>query len=207
MTSKQPKRKPNRKEYSSRSNSDAARAFISILLLSVFSFGVLAVLGYIDLKKKEERQLKLEAARAEAMHLCEEWSKNYPTYTSKLGLFRYSQIDYDGKVIPGKSIYIPDPDQTDQQEESSYCGVNYSEEKFGIVHAVGLKSKYRSESWPCHLGYKLNANYDIQDKLSRKYIRCLADPNNSLPLYSESNSDHFEAIKTWKFDLNGNQVH
>lgn len=200
MRSKQPKQKPNWW------NIDKTGAFAigGSLLLAVIWWAVFALYGNNLLTKKEERQKQLEASRAKAMELCRAWSKGQGTYINKPGLRLYSQIDSEENAIPGQNIWMRDPDELPVEVPLADCFANYAENDFAEVKGVIVGNKYTSEAWPCHRGYKLNTNYDSNDKYDRKYLSCLFDPE--VKTNSSSGSHVYEIKNIWRFDLDGDQI-
>ena len=200
MKSKQPKQKPNWWNI----DETGALAIGSSLLLGVIWWGAYSLYGHNLLTKKEERQKQLEASGAKAMELCRAWSKEQSTYINKPGLRLYSQMDSEDNAIPGKNIRMHDPEEFPEEVPLADCFVNYSENDFVDVKGVIVGNKYTSESWPYHRGYKLNTNYDGNNKYDKKYLSCLFDPDIETNL---SSGNHIYKIKEiWHFDLDGNQI-
>ena len=200
MKSKQPKQKPNWWNI----DETGALAIGSSLLLGVIWWGAYSLYGHNLLTKKEERQKQLEVSGAKAMELCRAWSKEQSTYINKPGLRLYRQMDSEGKAIPGKNMWIHDPDEFPEEVPSADCFANYSENDYVEVKGAIVSDKYTSESWPCHRGYKLNTNYESNNKYSKKYISCLFD-SDAKTIFS-SGSHVYEIKKIWRFDLDGNQI-
>ena len=200
MKSKQPKQKSNWWNI----DETGALAIGSSLLLGVIWWGAFTLYEYNLLTKKEQRQEQLEASGAKAMELCRAWSKGQSTYINKPGLRLYSQIDSEDNAIPGKNIWMRDPDEFPEEVPLADCFANYSENDFVEVKGVIVGNKYTSEAWPCHRGYKLNSSYDSNNKNDRKYLSCLFDPD--LETVSSSGSHVYEIKEIWRFDLDGNQI-
>ena len=200
MKSKQPKQKPNWWNI----DETGALAIGSSLLLGVIWWEAFSLYGHNLLTKKEGRQEQLQASSAKAMELCREWSKEQSTYINKPGLRLYNQMDSEDNAIPGKNIWMHDPEEFPEEVPLADCFVNYSENDFVDVKGVIVGNKYTSESWPCHRGYKLNTNYDGNNKYDKKHLSCLFDPDIETNL---SSGNHIYEIKEiWRFDLDGNQI-
>ena len=204
MKSKQPKQKPGWMDHSSKSKSDVWGPVGCSVVLFLGFIAVLAVPSYIDLKKREEQRIKLQASGAKAMELCRAWSKGQSTYTNKPGLRLYRQMDDAGKAIPGKNFWMRDPDEFPMEVPSAVCFKKYIENDLVEVKGAIIGDKYTSETWPCHRGYKLNTNYKNNNKYDKKYIKCLFDPD--VKTNFSSGSHVYEIKEIWRFDLDGNQI-
>ena len=180
------------------------------LLLTVVLPIVLFPVGLIIEKREDQKeareQARLKSARAKAMELCEAWSEKQPLYVNKPGLYRYSQTDFDDKMIGGTSIWIPNPDEFPKQEPSARCVIKYSEREHGVAEGILVPAKYRSKDWPCHRGKRLNPDHDPDNFFSKKYIECMPYEYQFSPFGGLGGllRERSEPTKVWTFDLEGN---
>ena len=162
---------------------------------------IVAVIGSTIWEQHEDqKEARLESARAKGMALCQKWTETYPPFVNKPGLFLYSRLNSNDETIHGRSIYISDPAELPELKPSAICAPLRDDKTQGVVRGLLVPEKYRSESWPyCHRGYRLNPDYDPAKRFSYEYIPCINDEDLILGKYWR-----YETGKVWKFDLEGN---